>query len=70
MGCFWVKDSGEGMSEEVLQHLYEPFFTTKPRGTGLGLATVYKIIEAHHGEIRVQSKVGQGTRFEVHLPKA
>ena len=68
--CFWVKDSGEGMSEEVLQHLYEPFFTTKPRGTGLGLATVYKIIEAHHGEIRVQSKVGQGTRFEVHLPKA
>ncbi|NBR26669.1 MAG: GHKL domain-containing protein, partial [Micrococcales bacterium] len=68
--CLWVQDQGEGMTEEVIQHLYEPFFTTKARGTGLGLATVYKIIEAHQGEIRVQSKVGEGTRFEVHLPKA
>ncbi|MFM8270633.1 MAG: ATP-binding protein, partial [Pseudomonadota bacterium] len=67
---FWVQDQGEGMSEEVIQHLYEPFFTTKDRGTGLGLATVYKIVEAHQGEIRVQSKVGEGTRFEVHLPRA
>lgn len=67
---FWVEDQGEGMSEETLQHLYEPFFTTKPKGTGLGLATVYKIVEAHQGEIRVRSKKGEGTRFEVHLPKA
>ena len=58
------------MTEEVIQHLYEPFFTTKARGTGLGLATVYKIIEAHQGEIKVQSTVGEGTRFEVHLQKA
>lgn len=65
--CFWVQDEGEGMTEEVLQHLYEPFFTTKDKGTGLGLATVYKIVEAHQGEIRVQSKPGKGTRFEVHL---
>ena len=65
--CFWVQDEGEGMSDEVLQHLYEPFFTTKDKGTGLGLATVYKIVEGHQGEIRVQSKVGQGTRFEIHL---
>jgi two-component system sensor histidine kinase PilS (NtrC family) len=65
--CFWVRDEGEGMTEEVLQHLYEPFFTTKDKGTGLGLATVYKIVEAHQGEIRVQSKPGKGTRFEVHL---
>jgi len=54
--CFWVQDRGEGMTDEVIQHLYEPFFTTKDRGTGLGLATVYKIVEAHQGEIRVQSK--------------
>lgn len=67
--CFWVSDQGEGMSEEVLQHLYEPFFTTKSKGTGLGLATVYKIVEAHQGEIKVQSKPGQGTRFEIHLHK-
>lgn len=67
---FWVEDQGAGMSEEVLSHLYEPFFTTKEKGTGLGLATVYKIVEAHHGEIKVSSKVGVGTRFDVFLPKA
>ena len=79
MGCgrvseqwvkFWVCDQGAGMTDEVLGHLYEPFFTTKPKGTGLGLATAYKIVEAHHGQIRVQSTVGLGTRFEVHLPSA
>ena len=64
---FWVADSGVGMSEEVLAHLYEPFFTTKEKGTGLGLATAYKIIEAHRGEILVTSKVNHGTRFEVIL---
>lgn len=67
--CFWIQDQGEGMSDDVIQHLYEPFFTTKDRGTGLGLATVYKIIEAHQGEIRVQSKLGEGTRFEIHLQR-
>lgn len=66
----WVEDTGAGMSEEVLGHLYEPFFTTKEKGTGLGLATVYKIVEAHQGEIKVDSKVGEGTRFEVYLLKA
>jgi two-component system, NtrC family, sensor histidine kinase PilS len=67
---FWVTDSGAGMSEEVLSHLYEPFFTTKAKGTGLGLATAYRIIEAHHGEIRVKSRPNEGTRFEIHLPAA
>jgi two-component system sensor histidine kinase PilS (NtrC family) len=67
---FWVTDDGIGMSEETLAHLYEPFFTTKERGTGLGLATAYKIVEAHHGEICVDSKEGRGSRFEVLLPSA
>jgi len=67
---FWVSDSGHGMSEETMAHLFEPFFTTKQRGTGLGLATAYKIVEAHHGEIRVESTKGKGTRFEVLLPRA
>lgn len=67
---FWVEDQGHGMSEDVLSHLYEPFFTTKDKGTGLGLATAYKIVEAHHGEIRVTSRVGTGTRFEIWLPAA
>jgi signal transduction histidine kinase len=61
----WVADQGVGMTDEVMGRLFEPFFTTKDRGTGLGLATAYKIVEAHQGEIRVQSKVGQGTRFDV-----
>lgn len=67
---FWVQDTGHGMGEETLAHLFEPFFTTKERGTGLGLATAYKIVEAHHGEIRVESAKGKGTRFEVLLPRA
>lgn len=67
---FWVSDSGHGMSEETMAHLFEPFFTTKQRGTGLGLATAYKIVEAHQGEIRVESTKGKGTRFEVLLPRA
>ncbi len=67
---FWIEDSGVGMSEEVLAHLYEPFFTTKAKGTGLGLATVHKIIDMHSGEIRVTSKPSHGTRFEVFLPRA
>jgi len=67
---WWVSDTGQGMSEEVLAHIYEPFFTTKPKGTGLGLPTAYKIIEAHHGEIKVTSVQGKGTCFEIFLPRA
>lgn len=67
---FWVQDQGQGMDERTLSHLYEPFFTTKEKGTGLGLATAYKLVEAMHGEIRVESTVGRGTRFEVVLPSA
>ncbi len=67
---FWVEDNGVGMKPEVLTHLYEPFFTTKDRGTGLGLATAYKIIEAHRGDIKVTSTEGRGTRVEVTLPRS
>jgi signal transduction histidine kinase len=67
---FWIADTGMGMSEETQKHLYEPFFTTKEKGTGLGLPTAYKIIELHHGEIKVTSQQGKGTRFEIFLPSA
>ncbi len=67
---WWVSDTGDGMTDEVLAHIYEPFFTTKAKGTGLGLPTAYKIIEAHHGEIKVTSVHGKGTCFEVFLPRA
>ncbi len=65
-----VTDSGGGMSHEVLEHAFEPFYTTKPvgRGTGLGLATVYAVVKAHHGDIRISSEPGRGTSFTVLLP--
>jgi two-component system sensor histidine kinase PilS (NtrC family) len=65
----WVQDTGSGMTDEVKRHLFEPFFTTKEKGTGLGLATVYKIVEAHQGSIRCFSEPGKGSRFEVTLPE-
>jgi two-component system NtrC family sensor kinase len=65
------QDNGHGMSEETLKHIYEPFFTTKKdhRGTGLGLSITYGIVKRLGGDIGVQSKEGQGTRFTVYLPK-
>jgi len=66
-----VRDSGSGMSPEVMAHLFEPFFTTKEqgRGTGLGLATVYGIVQQAHGLVHAESAPGQGTTFHVRLPR-
>jgi CheY-like chemotaxis protein len=65
-----VRDTGCGISPEILPRIFEPFFTTKPvgRGTGLGLATVYGITRQHHGWVEVQSKINEGTTFHVLLP--
>jgi len=60
-----VSDTGMGMDEATRQHAFEPFFTTKPKGTGLGLATVHKILEIHDAKIFVESHEGQGTEFTI-----
>jgi two-component system, sporulation sensor kinase E len=63
-----IRDQGDGMPEERIKRLGEPFYTTKEKGTGLGLMVSYKIIEEHKGRIEVESKIGEGTAFHVILP--
>jgi len=64
-----VSDTGSGIKEEDLVHIFDPYFTTKQSGTGLGLAIVHRIIEAHKGEVRIESEPGKGTRVSVVLPQ-
>ncbi len=65
-----VEDTGSGMDAETLQHAFEPFYSLKASGTGLGLPVVYGIVQQHGGWIQVFSQPGQGTRFHVYLPAA
>ena len=65
-----VADRGAGMSEEVLARIFDPFFSTKPNGTGLGLSVSYAIAKAHGGDLRVASEEGKGTTFTLIMPIA
>jgi two-component system sensor histidine kinase HydH len=65
-----VEDSGHGMTPDVIRDIFNPYFTTKSTGTGLGLAIVHRIVEAHDGEVKVESEPGRGTAFTILLPLA
>jgi two-component system, sporulation sensor kinase E len=63
-----VSDTGGGIAEDKIKHIFEPFYTTKKKGTGLGLMIVQRIVRQHGGHIELESRVGQGTRFRIRLP--
>jgi len=64
-----VADNGAGISEENLSKIFEPYFSTKKNGTGLGLTVLFKIVKEHRGEVSVKSREGEGTVFTITLPK-
>ena len=65
-----IGDNGNGIPQKILDKIFQPFFTTKPtgQGTGLGLSLSYDIIKAHGGEIKVNTKEGEGSEFVIQLP--
>jgi signal transduction histidine kinase len=63
-----VTDTGGGIPQEQVNRIFEPFYTTKTKGTGLGLMIVQRIVRAHNGRIELDSHVGRGTTFRVWLP--
>ena len=65
--CLTVTDNGDGIPDDIRRRVFEPFFTTRPQGTGLGLAVVRSVAEAHNGEVLVDSS-SMGTTFAICLP--
>jgi PAS domain S-box-containing protein len=63
-----ISDTGTGIAKKDLPNIFDPFYSTKPDGSGLGLTTCYSIVKAHGGHITVESKMGKGTTFHIYLP--
>ena len=63
-----ISDSGEGISPEIIDKIFQPFYSTKPKGSGLGLTLVKEIVEAHRGRVLVESEPGKGSVFSIRLP--
>lgn len=66
--CVEFRDTGRGMDSSVVSHVFDPFFTTKPSGTGLGLSICHELVQAHGGDIHVDSKEGRGTSVKITIP--
>ena len=69
MACIRISDTGAGISSEVLPHLWTPFFTTKPMGTGLGLSVAKAVLREHGGDLRLESPAGASASFGAYLPR-
>ena len=65
-----VADTGTGMPPEVCERVFDPFYTTKANGSGLGLAAVHRIVAEHSGSAKLESRVGQGTTVRLRFPRA
>ena len=65
-----IADEGSGISEEILDKIFDLYFTTKAEGSGIGLAMTYRILQLHHGSVEVQSDLGRGTEFVLRIPLA
>ncbi len=63
-----IRDEGHGIPEDRLDRIFDPFYTTKPQGSGLGLSSVFTIVKNHGGQVTVESRVGQGSTFYIYLP--
>ncbi len=66
----WIADTGHGIADEDLPHIFEPFYSTKAGGSGIGLALVYRVLQDHGGVIEARSRQGEGTAFTLTLPAA
>jgi len=66
--CIEFRDTGKGMHSSVASHVFDPFFTTKPSGTGLGLSICHELVQAHGGDIHVDSEEGRGTCVKITIP--
>jgi signal transduction histidine kinase len=69
-GMVEVRDSGSGISRDVMGQIFDPFFSTRSLGRGLGLTAVHGIVKAHHGALDVQSVPGEGTTVRVYFPRS
>ena len=65
-----VRDTGGGIPPETLDHIFNPFYTTRPEGTGLGLSIVHRLVESWGGDIQVKSQAGEGTVFRIFIPRS